>query len=572
MTQLQNEEQRGPIPGRPAGAEGAFLRVLCITDTYTLHNFPHVVQAAREAKAEAARDPRGCVVITAHCGDIVSPTPLTSIDFGKSMIEGLNTVPIDYACLGNHEFDLTAAVLQKRIHEFQGKWLNANIKDPNFTGSDGELLPAYDIIQVGQRKVAIGGFCTVQPAIYRPGTLRDAVPIVESVMATWEAAAAKGADAMVPLTHQLIHEDCELLHALHKHPHTRGRVPYVLGGHEHEIYEVSEEGGSVLKVGQDAETVGVVDLWWDGEGTLRSRHALVPATAFARDAECAALVAHKEGLLGSMSGVAICTLDRPMSSKNTRKQAEGIAQLLCTKIKRSVPNADLCILQGGAVRGGADYPAGPFTYGDLVNEMPFETEICVVQLPGHVIAESVKHSRSRPDLERATFLHLDDGAEFEDFPGLACLRLNGEPFEAERMYTVAIYRVLVTGMDEVRPLLDHIHRAGVRVPALEEAIPAKQLVMETCMKEEWRRLVAGAAPMGHADLEEAVMRAFTQMDANGDGQIDHAELSAFISRTPRHAADTGEAKEQLLSWLISTLDTNHNGSVSLSELRSFIVH
>lgn len=58
----------------------------------------------------------------------------------------------------------------------------------------------------------------------------------------------------------------------------------------------------------------------------------------------------------------------------------------------------------------------------------------------------------------------------------------------------------------------------------------------------------------------------------GDGQIDHAELSAFISRTPRHAADTGEAKEQLLSWLISTLDTNHNGSVSLSELRSFIVH
>jgi hypothetical protein len=35
------------------------------------------------------------------------------------MIEGLNTVPIDYACLGNHEFDLTAAVLQKRIHEFQ---------------------------------------------------------------------------------------------------------------------------------------------------------------------------------------------------------------------------------------------------------------------------------------------------------------------------------------------------------------------------------------------------------------------------------------------------------------------
>lgn len=35
------------------------------------------------------------------------------------MIEGLNRVQIDYACLGNHEFDLTIGVLQKRIHEFQ---------------------------------------------------------------------------------------------------------------------------------------------------------------------------------------------------------------------------------------------------------------------------------------------------------------------------------------------------------------------------------------------------------------------------------------------------------------------
>lgn len=30
----------------------------------------------------AARDPEGCVLATTHSGDIVSPTPLTSLDFG----------------------------------------------------------------------------------------------------------------------------------------------------------------------------------------------------------------------------------------------------------------------------------------------------------------------------------------------------------------------------------------------------------------------------------------------------------------------------------------------------------
>jgi hypothetical protein len=57
MTQLQNEEERGPIPGRPAGAEGAFLRVLCITDTYTLHNFPHVVQVLTPQQADPLSPP-----------------------------------------------------------------------------------------------------------------------------------------------------------------------------------------------------------------------------------------------------------------------------------------------------------------------------------------------------------------------------------------------------------------------------------------------------------------------------------------------------------------------------------
>jgi len=580
MTQLRGvttTSTNSRLPGRPQGAKGAYLRLISITDTYTLHNFPHVVQAVREAREVAARDPEGCVLATTHSGDIVSPTPLTSLDFGKSMIEGLNRVQIDYACLGNHEFDLTIGVLQKRIHEFQGTWLNSNITDPCFTGANGKTLPTYDIINVGRRKVAIGGFCTTQSDIYPPGTLRSVVPVNQSVFQTWEQATLEDAEAMVPLTHQSIDEDRALIAALHKDPRTRGRMPIILGGHEHEVYEVAEEGGTILKVGQDAETLGVVDLWWDAAGCLCSGYQLIEASAFAREPTCDAFVARKEETLGSMRGVTITHLGEPMSSRGTRQKPEKIARLMCTKIKHSVPGADICILQGGCVRGKADYAPGSFTYGDLMNELPFETEICVVRLPGSVIAQSVANSRSRPDTEVPTFLHVDEDAEFEAFPSLACRSINGQPFDPEALYTVAIYRVLVAGMNEVQPLLSHVQTSGMRVPDLEEALPAKQLVMETCMKEEWWRLLglppsAKACSYGHAHLEEAVMRSFAEMDINGDGHVDLGDLTAYLATAPTHYTDSGQVCEQLLSWLISTLDQDQNGCLSLEDLRSIIVH
>ena len=46
------------------------------------------------------------------------------------MMEGLNRIPVDFVCFGNHEFDLPAPVLQKRISEFQVFALHAAFPPP----------------------------------------------------------------------------------------------------------------------------------------------------------------------------------------------------------------------------------------------------------------------------------------------------------------------------------------------------------------------------------------------------------------------------------------------------------
>lgn len=117
--------------------------------------------------------------------------------------------------------------------------------------------------------------------------------------------------------------------------------------------------------------------------------------------------------------------------------------MLCTKIKQSLRHVDLCLLQGGCIRGRGEYAAGPFTYGDLMAELPFDTEIATIHLPGQVIAESVKRSRSNPCEEHPTYLHFDEDTAFEDPPSLKCIAINGQPFDPNKLYRVAIYHVLV---------------------------------------------------------------------------------------------------------------------------------
>ena len=49
------------------------------------------------------RDPN--IPIFVHVGDAYSPSLLSTMDKGKSAVEMLNAVGVDYMVLGNHEWD-----------------------------------------------------------------------------------------------------------------------------------------------------------------------------------------------------------------------------------------------------------------------------------------------------------------------------------------------------------------------------------------------------------------------------------------------------------------------------------
>ena len=74
--------------------ENARLRIIQITDVYTLVNFPSLKTLIKQKKAE--QDELGGKTISLLTGDFLAPYLLSSFDKGVGMMNVINKTPIDY--------------------------------------------------------------------------------------------------------------------------------------------------------------------------------------------------------------------------------------------------------------------------------------------------------------------------------------------------------------------------------------------------------------------------------------------------------------------------------------------
>ncbi|HYP50458.1 MAG TPA: metallophosphoesterase, partial [Pyrinomonadaceae bacterium] len=85
-------------------------------------------------------------------GDTISPSVESITYKGSQMIDAWNTVGIDYAVLGNHEFDFGPDTLRQRMSESKFVWLGANVLDKT-TGKTFADTPPFVIREMGGVKI-----------------------------------------------------------------------------------------------------------------------------------------------------------------------------------------------------------------------------------------------------------------------------------------------------------------------------------------------------------------------------------------------------------------------------------
>lgn len=561
------------VPPRPLTAHGTFLRLVSINDVYALDNLPRVATCV--AAARAASTQLDCVVSSHMNGDFLSPCMLSAMDGGRAMMRSLGVALVDFASLGNHEFDIGFEGIEACLGTFEhdGR-LGTCPTVVNSNAVAGKALrsaPQYATIDVGERSILIGGFTTADLTIYNPSAAPQVTPVLEACVQLWEERKGAG-DAhavFLPMTHQTIAEDRELADALAQHADLGKVTPVILGGHEHVLMIEEVASSLVVKAGQDAETVAIVDIWWTASGELRQSVSAMPASCFEPEPSAHAFVASQQRFLDDMMRTPIATVRAACSSKRVRYEPSELATFLLTLLRRGLvaSGVELVLLQGGAFRGKAEYAAGQaFTLGDLYAEFGFDTQQAIIELPGDVLAASIANSR-HGEGEKPNYLHADDGCAFDAAHRLT--HVNGRPFDPERTYCVSIYHFLLTGMNAIEPLVSYVQQR-VELPPLDSCLPAKEIALSVCVRDAWARVLRqegwdtnGDGTVDDAELAAAVRRAFGELDSNADGYISESELRRYLAGGEDATMDVSEA---LVARLIALADTDGDGRISMEEL------
>jgi 5'-nucleotidase len=133
-----------------------------------------------------------------------------------------------------------------------------------------------------------------------------------------------------------------------------------------------------------------------------------------------------------------------------RASETNIGNLMADAVRESV-QADVGLINAGAIRGDRIYAAGPLTRRLVLAMHPFGNVVVKTAIPGRVLLQALTHAISALPATSGRFpqvsgLKLD--VDIHDTPPrLTGVLVNGQPLDENRTYTLALPDYLFTGGD-----------------------------------------------------------------------------------------------------------------------------
>jgi 5'-nucleotidase len=421
-----------------AARAAAPVTFLQINDVYTTVPVDGLGGLARVATLKQNLAKAGRTPFLVIAGDFLSPSVASSVFKGEHMVAALNAAGLDLAAIGNHEFDFGDDVLIQRMHESTFQWVVSNVVDTNTGKPIGDAAP-FVVKTFGTLKVGFIGLCLNTGEI--TGDTLTHTRIIDPLTAAGQylpILKRAGATVFVAVTHLTIADDRALVE---KFP----ELDLIIGGHEHYLITTAEGRSFISKAGSDAKFVARIDVNQRPGGSVERFYELIPITsAIPDDPRTRDVIAGYEARLGTALDATVGTTRVPLDglSLHLRASETNLGNLVADAI-RADANADIAILNSGSVRGDRIFPAGPLTRRTLVEIQPFNNVICTLALPGRVVLEALNHGVSKLPATDGRFPQVSGLTMAVDQRALAGdrvrdVRVNGQPLDPNRTYTVAI--------------------------------------------------------------------------------------------------------------------------------------
>lgn len=443
-----------PAAGRAQSA--ATITILHFNDVYEITpvDAGKAGGLARLARFRAELKTQYPDLLTTLGGDFVSPSAIGTARVngerlaGRQMVAVLNVVGVDWATVGNHEFDIPEAALRARLAEAKFRLVTSNVTD-----ASGALFPntvASAVVPVKTRsgQVRIGLIGLTVDANRQPW-VRYAPPIDAARAAI---AGLKGkCDVIVALTHLTLAGDQQLAEQVPE-------IDVILGGHEHEnwVFERGPNFTPIVKADANARTAAIVTIRLP---RLSRRSGNAPRLADARSGQAAkaepTITARiqriddrmKEGPrtaaevkkwvdLGYQGFRAdgfeptqlVATTDVPLDGRESsvRNRSTNLAELILAAMRQEA-GTDIAIFNGGSIRIDDVLQPGAVTQYDVIRVLPFGGKIVKATFTGALLSRVLAVGAS--NVGTGGFLHY----------------AGPTPIDPAARHTVAISDFLLTG-------------------------------------------------------------------------------------------------------------------------------
>ncbi len=401
--------------------------------------------------------------IHVDAGDLMQGTVVSNLTGGRSTIDFFDTVGLDAAAIGNHEFDWTIDSLRARIDDARFPWLTANVfvKD---TGKRPDWAEPWAMLDVAGLKVAVIGATTRKtPWVTLPQNVtslefRDIAQVVNELV---PEVRRRGADLVVLTIHAGAFRQSsgeyagEIVDVARR---ITAPVDLIVSGHTHTRFTTEVNGIPVLQAGSSGTAVGVVVLTWD-----RARHAVVDRELrvwttrreeVRPDPRVAALVGRWSEKVDSIADRPIATLATPLArDRHADRARETALGDLIADAQRAATETQIAVTNAGGIR--ADLPAGPITYREVFAVQPFENSLIRLTLSGEqlsrlldaVVADAVgqvsgvrmRFDPARAPGERVIEATLEDSGEL--------VIRDGRVVHPDSTYSVVVNNFMASGGD-----------------------------------------------------------------------------------------------------------------------------
>lgn len=372
-------------------------------------------------------------------GDTISPSVESITYKGAQMIDAWNTVGLDYATFGNHEFDFGPDVLVERIKESKFGWIAANVIDTR-TGKPFGDVPPYVIREFSGVKVGIFGLVLPETkSTSRPGPNVEFRNPCETAKQVVSELHGQGAKVVIALTHLSMREDKEVARC--------ADVDVIIGGHEHTLLESHAGRAPIFKMTADARDLGQIDLnISQTTGELESIDwKVIQVDSKTKEApEFAAVYRKYANLLAELAkpvGRSTVALDARSAENRTRET--NVGNLVADSFRKAL-GSDVALMNGGSIRADELIPAGTIDVRDVLSILPFKNKLVKIEVTGATLKAALEHgvSRTAPGAEPGGFPQVS-GIQFSfdaSRPAgsrITEIKVNGQPLNETRKYTMA---------------------------------------------------------------------------------------------------------------------------------------